>query len=164
MSRSFIFPGVLLLLIAAACSPTVRQSGMFSEIPRPAPGNTNVAWPGPRSDGSVLLPNQWSLRPAGQQIELADFPVNIAVHPSGRFAAVLHSGYSDHQIVIVDIPAAQVVSRVGIREAFYGLAFSENGKKLICSGAGEEIIHLFDFDKGKLLNHTKLKLRDPKKR
>ncbi len=43
--------------------------------------------PGRRPDGSVLLPNQWSLRPAGQQIELGDFPVNIAMHPKSRYAA-----------------------------------------------------------------------------
>ncbi len=29
----------------------------------------------------VLLPNQWSLRPAGRQVPLGDFPVNIAMHP-----------------------------------------------------------------------------------
>jgi len=97
-------------------------------------------------------------------VDLADFPVNIAVHPSGRFAAVLHSGYSDHQILIVDIPAAQVVSRFGLRETFYGLAFSQDGKKLVCSGAGEELVHLFAFENGKLSNHAKIKLRDSKKR
>src|SRR5579862_4065640 len=113
MFRLFFCLGVILLLVAAACSPTVRQSAMFSEIPRPALANTNAVWPGRKPDGSVLLPNQWSLHPAGRQVDLADFPVNIAVHPSGRFAAVLHSGYSDHQILIVDIPAAQVVSRFG---------------------------------------------------
>ena len=40
-----------------------------------------VDLPGYRPDGSILLPNQWSLRPAGRQIELGDFPVNIALHP-----------------------------------------------------------------------------------
>lgn len=41
-----------------------------------------VDLPGYRPDGSVLLPNQWSLRPAGRQIEMGDFPVNIAVQPA----------------------------------------------------------------------------------
>ena len=100
---------------------------------------------------------------SGRQVELADFPVNIAVDPSGRFAAVLHSGYSEHQILVVDIAAAQVVSRVSLPESFYGLAFSRDGKKLVCSGAGEEIVNLYDFDQGRLSNHIKVKLRDPKK-
>ena len=139
---------------------------MFAEFPRPVTGatNANTVWPGPKSDGSVMLPNQWSLRPAGSQVELGDFPVNIAVHPAGRFAAILHSGYSDHQIIIVDIPTASVISHFALHETFYGLAFSRDGKTLVCSGAGEELIHKFDFLDGKLSNHTKIKLRDPKKR
>ena len=167
MSRLFYALGVVLLLIAAACSPTVRQTSLFSEIPGLASSSsisTNTIWPGRKPDGSVLLPNQWSLRPAGKQIELGDFPVNIAVHPSGRFAAILHSGYSDHQIIIVDLFTSEVVSHFALHETFYGLTFSRDGNILVCSGAGEELIHAFDFRDGKLSNHTKIKLRDPKKR
>ena len=49
--------------------------------------------PGLQRDGSVLLPNQWSLRPVGKQLPVGDFPINVALHPGGRFAAVLHGGY-----------------------------------------------------------------------
>lgn len=164
MSRLFLLLGGVLLLLGVACSPTMRKAGTFSQVPQPAPRNENTVWPGRRADGSVQLPNQWSLRPAGRQVELADFPVNVAVHPSGRYAAVLHCGYSEHEILVVDIPAAQVVSRVGLHESFYGLAFSGDGKKLVCSGAGEEILNLYDFAEGKLSNHVKVKLRDPRKR
>jgi DNA-binding beta-propeller fold protein YncE len=155
---------VATLLATAACSPTTRQSPVFSELSPAAVATTEADWPGRKVDGSVLLPNQWSLHPTGRQVELADFPVNVAVHPAGRYAAVLHSGYSDHQILIVDILAAQVVSRFGLHETFYGLAFSSDGKRLICSGAGQEVVHVFDFQDGQLLNHTMIKLRDPKKR
>ena len=58
---------------------------------------------GSAADGSVLLPNQWSLRPAGRQVALGDFPVNIAVHPDGGIAAVLHCGHGPHEIVVVDL-------------------------------------------------------------
>ena len=54
--------------------------------------NAPVRWPGAQPDGSMLLPNQWSLRPAGTQSELGDFPVNLVVHPTGKFAAVQHCG------------------------------------------------------------------------
>src|SRR4029077_660623 len=95
---------------------------------------------------------------------LADFPVNVAVHPGGRFAAVLHSGYSEHQILVVDLVSTQVISRFPLHEAFYGLAFSVDGKTLVCSGAGDEVIHVFGFQQGKLFNHVKIKLRDSKTR
>src|ERR1700690_1216085 len=94
-----------------------------------------VQLPGHRPDGSVLLPNQWSLRPMGRQIELGDFPVNIAVHPQGRFAAILHSGYSHHGIMVVDLMTEKVVTNAPLEETFYGIAFSHNGSLLFCSGA-----------------------------
>jgi DNA-binding beta-propeller fold protein YncE len=112
----------------------------------------------------VLLHNQWSLRPAGQQIDLGDFPVNIAVHPAGRYAAVLHCGYGRHQIRIVDLPAVKVVQTQPVREAFYGLSWSADGKNLFCSGASDEVIRQFGFEDGKLKLERNIKLRDPAQR
>jgi DNA-binding beta-propeller fold protein YncE len=118
--------------------------------------------PGQRPDGSTLLPNQWSLCPAGQQIELSDFPVNIAVHPQSRYAAVLHCGYSQHAILIVDLTANQVVTNVPAEEAFYGIEFSRNGSLLFCSGAGSEVIHRYRFQDGQVFDHREIRLRDVK--
>ena len=93
-------------------------------------------------------------------MELGDFPINISVHPRGRYAAVLHSGYSQHQILCVDLATTNVVSRTPVAETFYGLEFSADGKRLFCSGAGEEVIHGFDFDAGRLSNERSIRLRD----
>lgn len=120
--------------------------------------------PGKQPDGSVLLPNQWSLRPVGKQIELRDFPINIAVHPSGKFVAVLHSGYSAHQVTIVDLAKGEAVSHADMPQSFYGLEFSHDGSRLYCSGAGDEVIHTFEFHDGQLANHQKIQLREIKER
>jgi len=120
--------------------------------------------PGQRPDGSVLLPNQWSLRPVGQQISVGDFPVNIALHPGGKYAAVLHCGYGQHEIAILDLAARAVASRTNVAEAFYGLTFSKDGARLLCSGASEEVIHDFQFDSGKLSDPSTHWLRDVKER
>jgi YVTN family beta-propeller protein len=116
--------------------------------------------PGQRTDGSMLLPNQWSLTPAGTQVEVADFPVNIAIHPRGRYAAVLHCGFSRHEIVMVDIEGAKVVSRTPVEEAFYGLVFSHMGEHLYCSGASSEGIRAFSFRDGQLVDGELIQLRD----
>src|SRR3954464_13903031 len=76
--------------------------------------------PGQRPDGSVLLPNQWSLRPAGSQIAVGDFPVNLALHPKGKYGAVLHCGWGPHEIIVLDLAAGTVASRTKVGEAFYG--------------------------------------------
>ncbi len=109
-----------------------------------------VELPGLKQDGSVLLPNAWSLRPAGRQTAVGDFPVNVAVHPGSRFAAVLHAGYGRHEVVVVDIRSERAVSRAPLPETFYGLCFSADGNQLFCSGAGDEVIHQFSFNEGAL--------------
>src|SRR5581483_1512597 len=131
-----------------------------------APSETHARadLPGTRPDGSVLLPNQWVLRPAGRQVELGNFPVNIAVHPRGRYAAVLHSGYGRHEIVIVDVKRAAVVSRTPVHETFYGLAFSANGRHLYCSGAGDEVVHDFMFESGVATNDRPIRVHDAEQR
>ncbi len=121
-------------------------------------------WPGKQPDGSVLLPNMWSLRPVGTQIELGDFPVNIAVHPGSRFAAILHSGYGQHEIMVVEVPSGRIVSRTKVEEAFYGLEFSTAGHRLYCSGAGNEVIRVFPFTDGHLGEEQTIQLRDVKER
>ena len=136
----------------------------FAATYGPSTKTSHAQLPGQSSDGSVLLPNQWSLRPVGKQVMLGDFPVNIAVHPSSRFAAVLHSGYSEHEIVVVAIPSGKVICRAGIEESFYGLAFNPDGSRLYCSGAGEEVIHAFKFSEGYLSDHAEIHLRDAKER
>ena len=116
-------------------------------------------WPGTQADGSMLLPNQWSLRPAGTTVELGDFPVHIELSPDGRYAAVLHCGYSRHEIVVVDLKGLKVASRTGVDEAFYGLAFSADGTQVFCSGSSREVIHAFTFKGGVLSDGKELRLR-----
>ncbi len=143
---------VFLALSACVSHPSLQTRQAPAELP------------GPRADGSVLLPNQWSLRPVGRQIVLGDFPVNIAVHPAGRFVAVLHSGHGRHQITVVDVAAANVVGEFPVDESFYGIEFSRGGKELYCSGASEEVIRAFAFKEGYLSEAKAFKLRDVKER
>jgi len=124
-----------------------------------AGANPPGLWPGMQPDGSMLLPNQWSLRPVGTQIEVDDFPVNIALSPDGKYAAILHCGYSQHEAVIVDLAAQKVVDRADLGEAFYGITFTRDGRKLYCSGASTELVYSFDFAQGKLGERQNIRLR-----
>ena len=149
---------MVLLAFVGACSsppPAVTQRDLARGLPEV---------PGARSDGSVLLPNQWVLRPVGKQIALGDFPVNIAVTPDGRYAAVLHCGNGQHEVVVVDLKANDIVSRVSVNEAFYGLTFSADGHQLFCSGAGDEVVHRFNFAGGYLNDYRSITLHDAKER
>jgi DNA-binding beta-propeller fold protein YncE len=112
--------------------------------------------PGAQPNGSIRLPNQWSLRPAGRQITLGDFPVNLAVHPGGEYLAALHAGHGEHEIIAVNLKSHRIVSRIALPQTWYGLCFSSDGKHLYASGGEFEVVHAFDFDAGLLSRHRQL--------
>ena len=118
--------------------------------------------PGVQSTGLIQLPNQWSLRPAGKQVNLGDFPVNMVLHPSGDWLAVLHAGYGEHEVTIVDLKRQKVKSRVVLEQTFYGLCFSANGNQLYASGGEHEVVHVFDFADGLLSRQRQLPVAKPK--
>ena len=150
---------VLMRLVSVLGISVIATTAMALQ---PLPGATEL--PGLRKDGSVLLPNQWSLRPVGRQVALGDFPVNVAVHPGSRYAAVVHSGYGPQEIIVVDVREAKVVSRTPVHEAFYGLEFASSGGRLYCSGSSDEVIRVFDFKDGQLTENQDIRLCPVKER
>lgn len=122
---------------------------------------TELRLPGTQADGRILLPTQWSLRPAGKQIKLGDFPVNVVLHPQENVAAILHAGYGEHEIVTVDLAGLQVIARVAVSETFAGLCFSPDGGTLFASGAGQEIVHQFTYTRGYLHDHRPIRIAAP---
>lgn len=160
--RVFFLVSAITIFLSVGCVRTTPPTPAHERPPESARFQSTL--PGKQPDGSVLLPNQWSLRPVGKQIELRDFPVNIAVHPGGRFVAILHSGHSAHQVSILDLIKGVTVSHADLTQSFYGLEFSHDGSRLYCSGAGEEVIHSFEFQNGNLAKHEKIQLREMKER
>lgn len=120
--------------------------------------------PGLQRDGSVLLPNQWTLRPVGRQVNVGDFPANIALHPDGAFAAVLHNGWGQHEVRILDAKTGKQVSQVALEESFYGIAWSPDGRSLYVSGGGSEVVHVFAFKAGYLSERRDLPVGVAKER
>jgi DNA-binding beta-propeller fold protein YncE len=108
--------------------------------------------PGLLGSGLTLLHNQWSLNPAGTHLELGDFPVDIALHPGGAYAAVIHSGQSTHEVVIVQLKDRSIVTRVTIPQSFYGLCFSPDGSRLFASGGEYDVVHRWNVGADGLLS------------
>ena len=144
---------IRLWFVVAALAPLLSSAAQAANAPARLPGT--------QADGSVLLHNQWSIRPAGRQVQLGTLPDNIAVDPKGKFAAVLDCGYGLHEVVVVDLNSGQITSRATVSNSFYGMAFSADGTILYCSGGGDETIHRFDFRGGQITNDTEIKVHDP---
>ena len=146
----------ILAIIGIAC----LASGHAQE---PAPEKAlRPTWPGLKLDGRVLLPNGWSLKPAGRQLKLGDLPVQITQHPTEPILAILHAGYGDHEVVTVDQKTSRIIGRVNVPYSFSGLIFSEDGKQLYVGGGFDDLVHIFDYSQGLLNNRRQLQFPDRK--
>jgi len=92
----------------------------------------------------VLLPNGWSLSPAGRKIPLGDFPLNIVVAPSGNLMAVTNNGQSTQSIMLIDAQNEAVLDEVEITKSWYGLVFNKDGSKLYASGGNDNRILIYN--------------------
>ena len=141
--------------------PGMSASAQVAPEPRSKPQNT---WPGLTHAGTVLLPNGWSLKPAGRQNRLGDFPVQMAVHPSEPVLAILHAGYGEHEVVTANAETGKIIGRVSLPETFAGLAWSADGKQLYVGGGFDDRIYRFDHAGGLLSNKTSLPHPDSEKK
>jgi YVTN family beta-propeller protein len=104
------------------------------------------------------LPSGWSLRPAGRQSKLGDFPVQIAVHPSEPVLAILHAGYGEHEVVTVSSETGRIIGRVSLPATFAGLLWSADGKQLYVGGGFDDCIYRFDHAGGLLSGRKRFPL------
>ena len=149
--------------ILTVCLVVLSTNAGLLRAQSPAPAKPKTTWPGITRDGTVLLPNGWSLKPAGKQARLGDFPVQSAVHPSEPVLAVLHAGYGEHEVVTVDMRDGKVIGRVAMPETFSGLVWSKDGKKLYVGGGWDDVVYGFDHADGLLSNKITIAFPEPLK-
>jgi DNA-binding beta-propeller fold protein YncE len=131
-----------LLATLTLATLTATTSGA-ADPPREAP-----TWPGLTRSGSVLLPNGWSLKPAGKQSALGDMPVILAENPASPVLAVLHAGYGDHEVWTLDAVTGKTIAKTEIPATFSGLCWSPDGTKLYVGGGFDDLIYGFDHKDG----------------
>nr|WP_223649507.1 alkaline phosphatase family protein [Hymenobacter psoromatis] len=88
----------------------------------------------------ILLPNGWSLTPAGTALPLGDLPLNMQLAPDGKMLAVTNNGQSTQTIQLIDPASEKLLDERVIGKAWYGLAFGPKGDKLYASGGNDNII------------------------
>ncbi len=108
----------------------------------------------------VQLPNQWKLTPAGSSLPLGDFPMQLVVAPSKKYAAAINCGVSRQHIQIVDLEKMTQIDDETVGKSWYGLAFTPDEKHLIASGGNDNTLIIFKNDKGNITRDTVIKLAD----
>src|SRR4051794_24026942 len=87
---------------------SVMPALMTLASPKPLGAQEPPRYAGPTAQG-FLLPNGWTITPAGTHIPLTDLPLNILPLAGGRHALVATSGYNAHELSVVDLAGRKVV-------------------------------------------------------
>ncbi len=88
----------------------------------------------------ILLPNGWTLSPAGRSLQLGDLPLNMQLSPSKKLLAVTNNGQGKQSIQLIDPKTEKLLADQPIKTAWYGLKFSDDSKTLYVSGGNDNII------------------------
>ncbi|MEO5600921.1 MAG: bifunctional YncE family protein/alkaline phosphatase family protein [Cyclobacteriaceae bacterium] len=109
----------------------------------------------------VMLPNGWSLSPAGKRIALGDFPLNLVVSPSVNLMAVTNNGQSRQTIILIDPLTEKILDEAEIRKSWYGLVFNKDGTKLFASGGNDNMIIIYNTSGRTLVKSDSIILGKP---
>ena len=99
---------------------------------------------GPTADG-FLLPNGWTISPAGEQVALTDLPLNIIPLADNKHALVACSGYNPHALSLVNLQTKQIVSEYSPGNSWFGLALAPEANKVWWSGANDNLLHTLEL-------------------
>ena len=88
------------------------------------------------------------LDPAGEFVDLSSMPLGMALAPDGKKLVVVLSGWREQGIQVVDLATRRVTQTLPQEAAFYGAAFSADGKELYVSGGNEDLIYCYSWRDG----------------
>src|SRR5574343_28372 len=98
----------------------------------------------------VLLPNGWGLTPVGRNLQLGDLPLNMVLSKSQQLMAITNNGQGTQSIQLIDPVTEKILDTKIIDRSWYGLAFSNDEKKLYASGGHNNRIEIFSIENKKL--------------
>jgi len=150
--------GVAVLLIFGAC--VIAMVGALAQA-----GAVPSAWPGRQPGGATLLPNGWRIAPAGKNVMMGDLPLNMVLSPDGRFIVITNNGWTKPTLDVFDTKNEAIVGRrMPLDNAWLGLAWSSDGKRLYAAGAAENSIYEFTWAKGGLTGAGRIAIGQPERR
>ncbi|HYK88676.1 MAG TPA: alkaline phosphatase family protein [Acidobacteriota bacterium] len=104
---------------------------------------------GPQPDGSILVPTNQFLRPAGFQVQFPGRPTDLAFSPDGSLLAVKNIG----DLVLIRMQDRTILQTLTVErggQGFHGILFSADGKKLYATDS-ESRIHVASVEAKNIL-------------
>jgi len=141
MKRLALTAAITILIGAGAWTAVQR-----SRMKHPYSG-LDITVPG-RDGTGILLHDGWRISPAGRQLESGDMILSAQVSPDGKTLAFTNTGYTRHQLHIVDLSTEKEIATFPMDRAWSGIAWSPNGKRLLVSGgAGNPAADIYTFQR-----------------
>jgi len=123
-----------------ALGTLLLASGVWSavgtfRIKHPVTGK-EITVPG-QNGANALLVSGWKTTPAGRQLASGDMILSGQVSPDGKLFAFTNTGYTHHALHIVDLDTEREVAAFPMEQAWSGLAFAPDGRRVyVSSGVG----------------------------
>ena len=76
---------------------------------------------GPLPDGGFLLNSGWTIRPAGQQVEVGTFPMSSVLSRNGKYLLIMNAGYDPPSISVLNTASKAEIGRTLVKDAWLGL-------------------------------------------
>src|SRR6185369_891982 len=114
--------------------------------------------PGYSGGGVTLLPNGWRIAPAGRHLSIGDLPLALTIAPDGRSLIVTNNGYARPTLRVVDLDRRVVVQTFGLDDAWLGLAWHPDGKRLYSSGAAANSVVELRWQNGRVAAGSTIQL------
>ena len=108
---------------------------MLAVCPLAGQDKSTTQFPGP-TDKGFLLPNGWTITPAGKHVTLTDLPLNIIPLKDGNHALVATSGFNQHELSLIDLTTLKVVDQQIVFQSWFGMALAPQEDKVWWSGGG----------------------------
>ena len=106
--------------------------------------------PGSLGGGVTLLPNGWRIAPAGRHMSIGDLPLNMVLSPDGHSLVVTNNGYQKPTLARRRSRPRAGRRRCSIDDAWLGLAWHPDGKRLYSSGAASNTVQELSWASGRL--------------
>lgn len=101
-----------------------------------------------RLPGENLLFNGWGVTPAGQHVRTSDLILKLALAPDRKRLVAVGAGFSDEGLTLLDPAQQRVTQFLPMKEAWNGLAFSNDGRRIFVSTGDQGAVQVFDYRDG----------------
>lgn len=121
---------VLMISSPCICGETEGKEVPAADVREPDP----LRRVGRQQDGTIVLPTNRILKPAGQQVEIDGRPNGIALSPDGNTVALLNAAANN--IIIMDSSSGaikQLFEPQGFKASSNGILYAKDGRSLYAS-------------------------------